>query len=271
MNTDLAKDLGLEFPIFAFTHCRDVAAAVSKAGGLGVLGVAGHSAKERGAELDWIENEVGDKPYGVDLLLPARFAGSDRGGFDEKELDARIPEAHRDFLDTLLERHQVPALPPGTKLPREFAVGSERQSDVIDIIFQHRIALIASALGPPPPWMIEMGRQRAIGGDYRPAVIQQRCLPCPQIQHWLYGDDHPWSQQGAFARLTEIWDGRFLMQCAPYAMPHIFLDHPITTGIRKILNRCRYIAHAVSRSGLFNACSRLSIVVSMRRSTSGVT
>ncbi|MFP6580311.1 MAG: nitronate monooxygenase family protein [Myxococcota bacterium] len=162
MNTDLAKDLGLEFPIFAFTHCRDVAAAVSKAGGLGVLGVAGHSAKELGAELDWIENEVGDKPYGVDLLLPARFAGSDRGGFDEKELDARIPEAHRDFLDTLLERHQVPALPPGTKLPREFAVGSERQSDVIDIIFQHRIALIASALGPPPPWMIEKAREHGV-------------------------------------------------------------------------------------------------------------
>ena len=71
MNTKLAEEMGLEFPIFAFTHCRDVAAAVSKAGGIGVLGVAGHSMDNLRMELDWIEKEVGDKPYGVDLLLPA--------------------------------------------------------------------------------------------------------------------------------------------------------------------------------------------------------
>ncbi len=82
MHTKLAAELGLEFPIFAFTHCRDVAAAVSKAGGLGVLGVAGHSLKNLTMELEWIENEVGDKPYGVDLLLPTKFVGSERGGLD---------------------------------------------------------------------------------------------------------------------------------------------------------------------------------------------
>ena len=38
MRTQLARDLGLEFPIFAFSHCRDVVAAVSRAGGMGVLG-----------------------------------------------------------------------------------------------------------------------------------------------------------------------------------------------------------------------------------------
>ena len=85
MHSRLAKDLGLEFPIFAFTHCRDVAAAVSKAGGLGVLGVVGHSLKNLEMELEWIENEVGGKPFGVDLLLPAKFVGSDRGGFDSRE------------------------------------------------------------------------------------------------------------------------------------------------------------------------------------------
>jgi NAD(P)H-dependent flavin oxidoreductase YrpB (nitropropane dioxygenase family) len=82
MRTKLAEELGLEFPIFAFTHCRDVAAAVSKAGGLGVLGVAGHSLKSLQMELEWIEREVGGRPFGVDLLLPAKFVGSDRGGLD---------------------------------------------------------------------------------------------------------------------------------------------------------------------------------------------
>ena len=162
MRTKLAQDLGLEFPIFAFTHCRDVAAAVSKAGGLGVLGVAGHSLDALRMELDWIENEVGDKPYGVDLLLPAKFAGSDRGGFDADELDARIPEEHRRFVDDLLEKHGVPPLPPDVKLGPGLSVGYEKQRDLIEFLFSHPISLIASALGPPPSWMIETGREKGV-------------------------------------------------------------------------------------------------------------
>jgi NAD(P)H-dependent flavin oxidoreductase YrpB (nitropropane dioxygenase family) len=162
MQTKLADDLGIEFPIFAFTHCRDVAAAVSKAGGLGVLGVAGHSLKNLKMELEWIENEIGDKPYGVDLLLPTKFVGSDKGGFDADQMDERIPDGHRKFLDTLLEHHQVPTLPADVALAPEFAVGYESQREVVELVFQHRISLIASALGPPPPWMIEMGRQHNV-------------------------------------------------------------------------------------------------------------
>jgi len=116
MKTELARQLGLEFPIFAFTHCRDVAAAVSKAGGFGVLGIAGHSPKHLDAELDWIENEVGDKPYGVDLLLPAKFAGSDEGGLGETEMDARLPAEHRQFLDEMMRRYGVPELPADARL-----------------------------------------------------------------------------------------------------------------------------------------------------------
>jgi NAD(P)H-dependent flavin oxidoreductase YrpB (nitropropane dioxygenase family) len=163
MNTKLAQDLGLEFPIFAFTHCRDVAAAVSKAGGLGVLGVAGHSPKMLEAELEWIENEVQGKPFGVDLLLPTTFVGSDKkGGVSGEELDEKIPDAHRRFLDKLLEDHDVPPLAADVKLGQEFAVGYERQRDIIDMVFRHPISLIASALGPPPPWMIEMGREHGV-------------------------------------------------------------------------------------------------------------
>jgi NAD(P)H-dependent flavin oxidoreductase YrpB (nitropropane dioxygenase family) len=154
--------MGLEFPIFAFTHCRDVAAAVSKAGGLGVLGVAGHSLKNLEMEIDWIEKEVGDKPYGVDLLLPAKFVGSDRGGFDADKLDERIPEEHKRFLDELLEQHGVPSLPEDVQLPPEFSVGYEKQREVIDYVFSRNISLIASALGPPPPWMIEESRKRGV-------------------------------------------------------------------------------------------------------------
>jgi NAD(P)H-dependent flavin oxidoreductase YrpB (nitropropane dioxygenase family) len=162
MQTPLAKQLGLEFPIFAFTHCRDVAAAVSKAGGMGVLGVAGHSMKNLEMEIDWIEKEVGDKPYGVDLLLPAKFVGSDRGAMSEADLDKLIPDEHRRFLDRLLADHDVPPLPPDTSLPREFQVGYEGQREVIEYVFKRRISLIASALGPPPGWMIEEGRRHGV-------------------------------------------------------------------------------------------------------------
>lgn len=161
MKSRLAEAMGIEFPIFAFTHCRDVAAAVSRAGGLGVLGVAGHSPGALRMELEWIEKEVGDKPYGVDLLLPTRFVGSGES-LDEEALDAKIPETHTRFLDELMDEYGVPPLPDGFELPREFSVGYEQQRDVIELAFEHRISLIASALGPPPAWMIEEGRRRGV-------------------------------------------------------------------------------------------------------------
>jgi NAD(P)H-dependent flavin oxidoreductase YrpB (nitropropane dioxygenase family) len=161
MKTKLAEDLGLEFPIFAFTHCRDVAAAVSKAGGLGVLGVAGHSPKNLAMELEWIEKEVGDKPFGVDLLLPTRFVGSEKK-FDAADLDGMIPEGHRQFLDDLLDKYDVPPLPEGVGPTPEFAVGYDKQREVIEMLFEHPISLIASALGPPPSWMIEQGRAKGV-------------------------------------------------------------------------------------------------------------
>ena len=75
MHTELCDKLGIEFPIFAFTHCRDVVAAVSQAGGLGVLGVVGFSPDQIATELDWIDDHVGDKPYGVDLVIPSKYEG----------------------------------------------------------------------------------------------------------------------------------------------------------------------------------------------------
>ena len=79
MKTAITEMLGIDVPILAFTHCRDVVVAVSKAGGMGVLGAAGHSDEQLEIDLDWIEAEIGDRPYGVDLIVPAKYAGSDAG------------------------------------------------------------------------------------------------------------------------------------------------------------------------------------------------
>jgi NAD(P)H-dependent flavin oxidoreductase YrpB (nitropropane dioxygenase family) len=66
MRTKVAEMLGVEFPICAFSHCRDVVAAVSDAGGFGILGAVAHSPKRLESELTWIERQTGGKPYGVD-------------------------------------------------------------------------------------------------------------------------------------------------------------------------------------------------------------
>ena len=77
MHTPLCERLGIELPIFAFTHCRDVVAAVARAGGFGVLGAVGFSPKQLAQELDWIDARIGDKPYGVDTVIPSAFPGRD--------------------------------------------------------------------------------------------------------------------------------------------------------------------------------------------------
>ena len=115
MHTSLCDRLGIEFPIFAFTHCRDVVAAVSRAGGFGVLGAVGFSAEQLAIELDWIDQNVGDHPYGVDIVIPGKYEGI--GEMDATKLAdslrAMVPQGHIDFAKQVLADHGVPELPEG--------------------------------------------------------------------------------------------------------------------------------------------------------------
>ena len=117
MHNELCERLGIEFPIFAFTHCRDVAAAVSNAGGLGVLGAVGFSADELEIELTWLDEHVGERPYGVDIVIPGKYEGMDE--IDpvklEAELRAMIPDEHRTFAKKILADHGVPELEGGPR------------------------------------------------------------------------------------------------------------------------------------------------------------
>ena len=163
MKTSVTEMLGIEFPILAFSHCRDVVAAVSKAGGLGVLGAVGHSDKDLEIDLKWIEEEVGDSPYGVDLIVPARYAGDGEGGLKIEDIAAMIPDEHRKFLEELLERYEVPEEAPEESKSSDS--WSERSTDApfsanraarqIEIALAHKPSLMANALGPPPKEMID--------------------------------------------------------------------------------------------------------------------
>ena len=159
METPITEMFDIEFPIVAFTHCRDVVAAVSKAGGLGVLGAVGHGDEALETDLAWIEEEIGDRPYGVDLIVPARYAGSEEGGLQVADLLATIPGAHREFLDELLERYGVPENPEASngwaERPGDAPFSANRASRQLDISLAHRPALVANALGPPPRDMLD--------------------------------------------------------------------------------------------------------------------
>ena len=65
MKSPICDMLGIEFPLLAFSHCRDVVAAVSRAGGFGVLGATAHSPETLERELKWIDDHADGKPYGV--------------------------------------------------------------------------------------------------------------------------------------------------------------------------------------------------------------
>ena len=99
MRTRLCETFGVEFPIFAFSHCRDVVAAVSRAGGFGVLGALAFTSEQLEVELKWIDAHVDGKPYGVDVVMPAKYEG--KGGEidgSKEALEKMIPPAHREFV-----------------------------------------------------------------------------------------------------------------------------------------------------------------------------
>jgi NAD(P)H-dependent flavin oxidoreductase YrpB (nitropropane dioxygenase family) len=158
MQTDLAKTLGIEFPIFAFTHCRDVVAAVSKAGGFGVLGAVGFTAEQLETELAWIDEHVGDRPYGVDIVIPGKYEGMGEGDVAKLEADlkAMIPEQHRAFVQQILAEHDVPELPEEERMHELLGWTAATASPQVEVALRHeKVRLIANALGTPPADVIE--------------------------------------------------------------------------------------------------------------------
>ncbi|MDP6377833.1 MAG: nitronate monooxygenase [Pseudomonadales bacterium] len=158
MQTELCKRLGIEFPIFAFTHCRDVVAAVSNAGGIGVLGAVGFSAEQLKIELDWIDEHIHDRPYGVDVIIPNRYQGQDEKDPDKLRalISAAIPQGHRNFADELLDAHGVPRLPEDRKVSGRLMMTEATSAPLIEVALEHeRVRLIANALGTPPPDIIK--------------------------------------------------------------------------------------------------------------------
>ena len=165
MNSRICELLEIEFPLVAFTHCRDVVVAVSKAGGCGVLGAVGMSPEQLEKELKWIDDHIDGKPYGVDVLIPNKMIGRDEK-FDAEKLVAMIPQEYADFRADVLENNDIEASELRTIDTGGSGFAANTQSGgakaLLDVAFNHPIKLIANALGVPPDWMLQMGKDNDV-------------------------------------------------------------------------------------------------------------
>ncbi|HLY81025.1 MAG TPA: nitronate monooxygenase, partial [Caulobacteraceae bacterium] len=162
MKSPVCEMLGIEFPLFAFSHCRDVVAAVSRAGGFGVLGATGHTANSVRTELKWIDDHCDGKPYGLDLLFPENMATAGERGVTYNSLKTRIPQEHQDFAAGLLASAGVELLEQNVSDDRAQPFDPEQAMRTMEAAFEHPIKMIANALGVPPPEMIEMGKRHGV-------------------------------------------------------------------------------------------------------------
>lgn len=162
MKNDLCRRLGIELPIFAFTHCRDVVVAVSRAGGLGVLGAAGFTAEQLEHELDWITRQLGDLPFGIDVIMPKKLA---EGAVPD--LQAMIPEEHKAWIEGVLARYGVPPLPADTDVGgiRGDQIGwtHDLARSLLEVALRYpSLKVMVNALGTPPADLLELCHARGI-------------------------------------------------------------------------------------------------------------
>jgi NAD(P)H-dependent flavin oxidoreductase YrpB (nitropropane dioxygenase family) len=181
MRTELCDLFDIDVPIFAFSHCRDVVAAVTNAGGLGVLGALAFSPEQLELELRWIDDHVGGKPYGVDTVMPMSYAGKDEGlgrsdaetgEVDASAFQAMIPEETKKWIERVLEEYEVPPLPSGYEADDSgvggggtgllgWTEGGGRNH--VDVALRHPgVKLLVNALGPPPKDVIDLAHAHGV-------------------------------------------------------------------------------------------------------------
>lgn len=163
MKSAICDMLGIEFPLFAFSHCRDVVAAVSRAGGFGVLGATRFDPQTVERELNWIDQHTDGKPYGLDVLIPENMSTAGEKGVTWKNIEARISPAHRAFTQALLAKHgvklEVAEVDPHAAQPFDHATALHVLEQALK---RPKVRMVANALGVPPKAMIEMGQAHGV-------------------------------------------------------------------------------------------------------------
>ncbi|MGW7386347.1 nitronate monooxygenase [Streptomyces sp. NPDC054794] len=160
MQTELSKQLGVEHAVFGFTPFPAVAAAISRAGGFGVLGAVRYTAPDDlKRDLDWIEAHAEGRPYGLDVVMPAKKVE----GVTEADVEAMIPEGHRAFVQETLTKYGVPELARGEASGWRITGWMEQVARTqLDVAFNYPIKLLANALGSPPADIVARAHDRGV-------------------------------------------------------------------------------------------------------------
>jgi NAD(P)H-dependent flavin oxidoreductase YrpB (nitropropane dioxygenase family) len=157
LRTRFCDLLGIEFPVIAFTHCKDVAVAVINSGGFAVLGEAMHTPDDIASDIKWIRDRVDGKPFGIDLVLPASVPPT--GSLDE--LMSKIPETHRKFAQEIKEKYDVPDPKGPIDLHQWGGLNQEMARAQLEVLLDERVPVIASGLGSPV-FILEAAHERGI-------------------------------------------------------------------------------------------------------------
>ncbi|MCX4835640.1 nitronate monooxygenase family protein [Streptomyces sp. NBC_00006] len=160
MQTELSKKLGIEHAVFGFTPFPAVAAAISRAGGFGVLGAVRYAAPdELKRDLDWLDEHVDGRPYGLDVVMPAKKVE----GVTEADIEAMIPPEHRQFVQETLAKYGVPELAEGEASGWRITGWMEQVArSQLDVAFDYPIKLLANALGSPPADVIARAHEHDV-------------------------------------------------------------------------------------------------------------
>lgn len=165
MKSPVCDLLGIEFPLLAFTHCRDVVVEVSKAGGMGVLGAAGYGPEQLEIELKWIDEHIDGNPYGVDLIAPTSMVNKDES-LSRDDMRAMVPDEHKAFAAGVLARHNIDTadLYEGrtARGGGSGMLGEKAAANILDVAFSHPIKMIVNALGVPPTYMLELAKEKGV-------------------------------------------------------------------------------------------------------------
>lgn len=165
LKSSLCQKLGITFPLFAFSHCRDVVVEVSKAGGFGVLGAVGHTPESLKIELDWIDANIEGKPYGIDLLIPSKMDHKSEKTMTTEDLIGLIPPEHIAYINQLLQNHNIETTDLWSgKYGHDYTnnMREDGATDLLDIALKHPISLFVNALGVPPQSVIKRCHEQNI-------------------------------------------------------------------------------------------------------------
>lgn len=146
LTTALSERFGIEYPIFGFAHDIATVAAVTNAGGLGVYGATRRFPHEIVDELAEIRRLVGERPFGVDLVLPDGMPEHN----SREAIERHIPDEHRSFVTGLIDKYEVPE-PSGPGMRTRFIRSAEIEAEQLEAVMASDVDLFACGIGAPRP------------------------------------------------------------------------------------------------------------------------